>query len=334
MFSSPTTLARIAIVAFTLLAALAWLTWSFLSSSPVSASAPQIILPLRSFLPHRETWPKYQRLIIVPGHAIQQCTEQGKSVLDPSCWLLMQSVQKRQVPLFVAHVQRALRELAADDGALLVMSGGKTHAGVSRLSEASSLVALAERLVVDEIGSLQQLQRQPQTDSPRDAAADLLLRVHAEEFALDSHDNVIFSVCRFRQLTGHLPRRVTVVGFPFKQRRFTEIHRASAGIAAADFDYIAVDARRDAELARALGGAQEVARQSAIVDSAYPAFLADPYGCADALRRKRHARNMYSPFAPSAHAHMYAHACPELSARLLKCEPKGAGAQVPVAAAH
>ena len=85
--------ARFTLVALVLVATIASFTWSTFASSQFSSTAPattRVDLPLRSFRAHRESWPKYQRLIVVPGHAIQVCTEQGKSVLDPSCWLMMQ----------------------------------------------------------------------------------------------------------------------------------------------------------------------------------------------------------------------------------------------------
>ena len=40
---------------------------------------------------------------------------------------------------------------------------------------------------------------------------------YAEEFARDSYENVLFSIARFKELTGHPPRNVTVVGYEFKR---------------------------------------------------------------------------------------------------------------------
>jgi len=37
-------------------------------------------------------------------------------------------------------------------------------------------------------------------------------RAFTEEHARDSYENVLFSIARFKDLTGHLPRNVTVVG--------------------------------------------------------------------------------------------------------------------------
>ena len=53
----------------------------------------------------------------------------------------------------------------------------------------------------------------------------LLERVVSEEFARDSYENVLFSLCRFHEITGRYPEKVTVIGFGFKEKRFMELHR-------------------------------------------------------------------------------------------------------------
>lgn len=56
-------------------------------------------------------------------------------------------------------------------------------------------------------------------------SADLFTRVTIEDAALDSFQNLLFSIARFRELTGAYPTRITVVGHAFKRRRFEELHR-------------------------------------------------------------------------------------------------------------
>lgn len=48
-----------------------------------------------------------------------------------------------------------------------------------------------------------------------------------EEYAKDSHENLLFSICRFAEMTGRYPKKITVVGFEFKRKRFEDIHRYS-----------------------------------------------------------------------------------------------------------
>lgn len=52
-------------------------------------------------------------------------------------------------------------------------------------------------------------------------------RMITEEYARDSHENLIFSICRFSEMTGNYPDQITVVGFEFKRKRFEDIHRYS-----------------------------------------------------------------------------------------------------------
>jgi hypothetical protein len=48
-----------------------------------------------------------------------------------------------------------------------------------------------------------------------------------EDYARDSYENLLFSLCRFHELAGSWPRNVTVVGYAFKEERFVSLHRAA-----------------------------------------------------------------------------------------------------------
>lgn len=56
-------------------------------------------------------------------------------------------------------------------------------------------------------------------------ADELQSRMVTEEYAKDSHENVLFSLCRFSEMTAKYPTMVTVIGFEFKRKRFQDIHR-------------------------------------------------------------------------------------------------------------
>lgn len=53
----------------------------------------------------------------------------------------------------------------------------------------------------------------------------MLERVYSEEFARDSYENLLFSLCRFFEITGRYPDKITVIGFGFKEKRFKDLHR-------------------------------------------------------------------------------------------------------------
>jgi len=148
-------------------------------------------LPSPTFSAAADKWSMLTHLIILPGHGIQWCTEVGKLPTDESCWYL-QSFQHGQVPLFLAHIKRAVEEAANDPKSLLVFSGGQTRPGVGLRTEAHSYFSAAERLgyFADFDGT------------------NVYDRSVSEDFARDSLENLMFSVCRFKQITGQYPRRL------------------------------------------------------------------------------------------------------------------------------
>jgi hypothetical protein len=66
-------------------------------------------------------------------------------------------------------------------------------------------------------------------------------RATTENYAMDSYQNLLFSIARFREFTGYFPSKITVVGYEFKQLRFTELHREALRWPKKKFNYIGVD---------------------------------------------------------------------------------------------
>lgn len=60
----------------------------------------------------------------------------------------------------------------------------------------------------------------------------------SQEHARDSFENVLFSLCRFFELTGHYPAQVTAVSYTLKQQRFEQLHRAAVRFPAKHFHFI------------------------------------------------------------------------------------------------
>lgn len=50
------------------------------------------------------------------------------------------------------------------------------------------------------------------------------VRMTTENFAMDSFENLLFSIARFREFTGRFPIRITVVGYGMKKSRFEDLH--------------------------------------------------------------------------------------------------------------
>lgn len=81
----------------------------------------------------------------------------------------------------------------------------------------------------------------------------------------------MFSICRFKEVTGSYPQKITVVGFTFKEDRFRYLHRTAIRWPSKSFDYIGRDAPTSTgfNLELAAQGEQE---------NAYKHFVKDPYG--------------------------------------------------------
>mmetsp|Transcript_15873 Transcript_15873/g.47347 ORF Transcript_15873/g.47347 Transcript_15873/m.47347 type:complete len:351 (-) Transcript_15873:38-1090(-) len=224
-------------------------------------------------------------LVIVAGHAVTM-TESLEGVGDrDGAWYLLDYQRGRGLPReFVRHAEAGARLVARDPQAVLVFSGGQTRPDAGPRSEAQSYWLLSEHF-----------------DWWRTGAGG---RAVTEEFARDSFENLLFSLCRFKEVAGAYPQRVTVVSFDFKERRFVELHAPALGLPPAHFDFAGVAPRSpkfDADAAAA-GEAAAAA-----------AFRADPYGCAGDLWTKKRARDPFHRAPP------YAQTCPELSVLFEAC---------------
>ena len=125
-------------------------------------------------------------------------------------------------------------------------------------------------------------------------AFEVSARSTIEDFSLDSFDNLLYSVCRFREFTGAWPRRITVAGWGFKAARFADLHRAAIRFPADRFRYVSVNDPADLDAA----ARHEAANRAQ--------FAADPYGVSGALAAKKRERD------PLRRRHGYSVSCPEL----------------------
>ncbi|KAG8710868.1 hypothetical protein FRC08_016611 [Ceratobasidium sp. 394] len=171
-------------------------------------------------------------LIIVAGHAIWKGGLPADYAKD-SAWVLDTVQAGRGNPdAFYAHIAKGAQIALADEKSLLVFSGGQTRKP-THLTEAQSYLslALASNIL-------------PSSPLP-------FTRATTEDYALDSFQNLLFSIARFKERTGRYPRRVTVVGFGVKRARFEQLH-ARALRWGGEFTYVGVDVagHADMEVAR------------------------------------------------------------------------------------
>ncbi|KAF9476368.1 hypothetical protein BDN70DRAFT_882547 [Pholiota conissans] len=213
---------------------------------------------------------KLDHLVVVPCHSIWQGTS---SWLEEKDWLL-EPYQKGpgRVRAFYQHIERSVEIAEQDANSLLIFSGGQTKP-FSATTEAESYLRLAQTsgLIPHE--------------TPKSFVHS---RSTTENYAMDSYQNLLFSVARFREFTGHYPSKITVVGYEFKRARFTELHRKAVRWPLHKFTYVGVDPEYEGST-NALEGERA---------NGYIPYTHDTYGCHSLLLGKRQQRNPFSRFHP------------------------------------
>jgi len=238
-------------------------------------------------------------LIIVPGHGIW-LGQGGESVLNESSWALEFYQQgdgsASRISAFVSHIRKGVELAAADEQSLLVFSGGSTRSSTPT-TEAISYMSLAMALDLF-----------PPDEQTR---SSLFERTATEDYALDSFQNLMFSVARFREVTGHYPSRITVVGYAMKHRRYEELHRKALRwpLDTQHWKYYGIDMEDEEERERAVAGE---------IENGFKPYERDLYGCHGTLLEKRRIRNVHH------RAHPYFASAPELAELLAWCPEEAA----------
>jgi hypothetical protein len=212
----------------------------------------------------------YTNLIIVCGHA----TYLGDGThLTEDQWLL--SPFQRSNPTwrkrsehetFLSHIHLAALSAQHDPHAMIILSGGHTTTNALSRTEAEGYALI-----------LLHLARNNPSLFPR--AIQFALETHAT----DSYQNLLFSILRFRQLTGAYPCDVTVITHAFKQSRFLDQHAPAVKWPAHRIRVMGLNPPFSAvELEEVVAGEKE---------RAYDLFAEDPYAVRGILAEKRLARN-------------------------------------------
>jgi hypothetical protein len=235
-----------------------------------------------------------KHLIIVPGHAVLRFDSVKTADTSDHSWYLLDYQRNQGFPQIISsHIQKALEILQSDDNSVLIFSGGQTRRDVGPYSEGISYYFLAHYK-----GWIK-----PKQQSILDQ------RIGIEEYARDSFENLLFSICRFKEMTGNYPLQITIVGFDFKEKRFRDIHRAAIAFPSPNFTYVGIHST-----SRSKRFDQQRAQQGELI--AIKEFEKDLYGCFEhELYEKRIKRNPFHRFAP------YLLSCPEIKELLVWCGP-------------
>ena len=238
-------------------------------------------------------WHNITHLIIVPGHTVLRTTH-NTNMYDNDNWYL-ESYQTHQLNTLLQHIELGVQLVSQINNSLLLFSGGETRAGV--LSEAHSYYIASEYL---------------HNDDNNKAVAytnDIKQRILTEEYARDSYENILYSICRFYEITSHYPSHITVIGFEFKAKRFNNLHRIALRIPQAMFDYVGIDPiyKNNDE--------KQLVLHNELTNS-YTPFTNDMYACNTQLHDKKLHRNPYRRQAS------YVLTNPLLRGLLLHCGPE------------
>jgi hypothetical protein len=234
------------------------------------------------------TFPQPHHAIIVAGHAVMRLSKMTIADRSDEGWYLLDYQKNQGFPsIIISHILKGIELLNGDLGSILLFSGGQTRLDVGPTSEGASYYYLAQQM--------------------KWITSKNSNRVFLEEFARDSFENLLFSICRFKEVTGVYPTKVTVIGFDFKAERFQDYHRRAIGFPTTNFSYIGI--KPDVKLfdhQRAKNGEK----------AALLSFQKDLYGCNDqTLKLKRNMRNPFHRTIP------YPIASPELKELLTWCGP-------------
>lgn len=254
-------------------------------------------------------------LIVVAGHSVLVSGDVRRAPSADAVWYLYDYQRGRGLPQAIAaHIRAGIRLALEDEAGLLVFSGGMTRGVTGPESEGASYFRVA-----DALGLWDGREAAPDAGDGADAPgatgtanrqSTVRARAVTEDYATDSFQNLLYSICRFREVTGAYPARISLVSFSFKQARFETLHAHALRWPLDSFRYIGVDPPSSTGFD--LGASTEGERKNSLQP-----FREDPYGChTEVLQRKRRERNPFARRAP------YELTCPEMKELLRWCGPE------------
>lgn len=222
-------------------------------------------------------------LIIVCGHAIWAGgPTKGE---DESEWII-EDWKKGETPTYTAHIKAGVKALSKDGQAVLILSGGPTVSSTP-ISEGRSYANLAASNdywdLLSPTPSFASTATTPTSSpSPPHPLSPIPLhpRVVVEERALDSYQNILFSIIQFWRSTSHWPGHLTIISHQFKRRRLTEAHCTAVAFPLDRVNFVGINPP----------GVPEVVDRE---EDAVSQWIADPQGISENLRAKRQGRNKW-----------------------------------------
>ncbi|KAL6636279.1 hypothetical protein LY90DRAFT_664265 [Neocallimastix californiae] len=236
-------------------------------------------------------------LIIVAGHAISKTvTEIPTKIKD---WNI-KPFQTEEINTFLTHIATGILIAKYNKNSSIIFSGGQTQNIAGPLTEGQTYWYIANSMNwLNEKG--------------------IRKRATTEEFAKDSYENLLYSICRYHEFTGKYPKFITMVTYPFKHYRFNNLHRETLKYPEDKFQFVGITFN----LVNSQNATSKIFPNK-ITDipkdvpefelkHSITNFQKDPHGCKGILKQKRIDRNPFNRF-PS-----YTTSCPELKEIINYC---------------
>jgi len=228
-------------------------------------------------------------LIIVACHAVIAGSSLAGVEHDDSIWYLLDYQKNKGMPeAFVSHIKEGVKIANRDPNSLLLFSGGQTRKSAGPKSEASGYFSVADHFRWWNMLSVRE-------------------RSITEDHARDSFENLLFSICRFYEIVGQYPAKISLISFSFKKDRFEHYHRSAVRYPARSFNFVGVDPPSST-------GFDVNQLDYWEKKAALKPYKNDLYGCNSKLLVER--RKERNPFLRS---NGYASTCPQLQGLLAWC---------------
>ncbi|KAG0654281.1 hypothetical protein C6P44_001013 [Monosporozyma unispora] len=259
-----------------------------------------------------------KHLIILPCHGVWEMdltlTTQNCGQLSENWFLAPFQIEGNDHLVFIKPSLRAVEELLSSyDQGVILFSGSQTKTDAGPISEAQSYFMLIQKLITlafedAEKKSLIQVFKEDIISSLSTIVSLMELRnitlsdlfttgvINTEEYSLDSFDNLLYSIFRFKEITNTFPERITIVGFGFKESRFLNYHAKALDIPKEMINYISYDPEpldySPKQLDQYFTTLTKMEHKNAL-----SLFDKDWYAKREILLRKKEARNSYKRVA-------------------------------------
>ena len=187
--------------------------------------------------------------------------------------------------------------------------------GATRFAAGPRSEAQSYRIAAEVLGLFDTLSASSAVFQGVAAPLPLSQRALTEDFARDSYENILFSLCRFHELTGRYPEHVHIVGFEFKRHRLSVQHMRALRYPLDRVSYTGIDTDDS-------GGSESEtfnADEARLGEQRYAValFNKNQFGCEPSLLRKRQSRNPFNQNIPYGRGE----SCRELGELIQFCGP-------------